>query len=390
MRIIYGCSAASQRKFAELEKKYNINGGHAVQKYHNLLLKGLAVNGAKVSCISPLPINRSVTSKKLIREKDDREERVAYHYITTLNLPVLRQLMIFFGTLFFVLRAKRDKDVFVVFDCLNIACSYGALIGGRLKRIKTAAIVTDLPDMMSSGKITKIINNNIFGKADSFILLTEQMNERVNKKKRPYIVLEGHVDSEAPIPEEQLKFEEINGKKVVLYAGSIRKIYGIQNLVNGFLNADIDNSELRIYGNGDFKQELEALCDINSKLKYMGIAENAEIVRQEQKASLLVNPRPTSPEYTKYSFPSKNMEYMVSGTPVLTTVLPGMPREYYPYVILLEDESPEGVCDALKAFFNSDLSKRKKFGKAAREFVLSNKSNVVQAKKIVQFLSEMS
>ena len=390
MKIIYGCSACSKRKFSELEKKYNINGGHAVQKYHHLLLKGLAANGAEVRCISPLPINRSVTSKKLIREKDEREEKVSYHYITTLNFPVLRQLMVFFGTLFFVLKAKKDKDSFIVFDCLNIACSFGALIGGRLKRIKTAAIVTDLPDMMNSGKITKIINNKIFNKADLFILLTGQMNERVNKKKRPYIVLEGHVDSDAPLPGEQLKYEEINGKRVVLYAGSIHKKYGINNLVNGFLSADIENSELRIYGNGDYRHELEALCECNPELKYMGIAENAEIVRQEQKASLLVNPRPTSPEYTKYSFPSKNMEYMVSGTPLLTTVLPGMPREYYPYVILLEDESAEGVSEALKAFFELDSENRKKLGNAAREFVLKNKSNVVQAKKIIKFLSETS
>ena len=390
MKIIFGCSNCSQRKFEELEKKYNIRSGHAIQKYNLLLNRGFAANGARVSVISGLPINRSVTSKKLIREKDDRELNVRYHYITTLNLPFFRQLMIFFGAFFSMLRQKKEKQTFAVFDCLNIACALGMTFGCKIRGIKTSAVVTDLPDMEHTGSLLKKINNSILGMTDSFILLTEQMNDRVNKKNKPFIVLEGHVDSEAPLPEDQMKYEEINGKKVILYAGSIKKIYGIQSLVNGFLLADIEDSELRVYGSGDFKQELEALCECNDSLKYMGVADNAESVRQEQKASLLVNPRPTGPEYTKYSFPSKNMEYMASGTPLLTTVLPGMPREYYPYVYLLEDESAEGICDALKSFFELDLDERRSEGKSAREFVLKNKSNVVQAKKIIDLLIEMS
>ena len=31
---------------------------------------------------------------------------------------------------------------------------------------------------------------------NGFVFLTEQMNQRLNKKNKPYIVLEGHVDSE--------------------------------------------------------------------------------------------------------------------------------------------------------------------------------------------------
>ena len=45
------------------------------------------------------------------------------------------------------------------------------------------------------------------------------------------------------------------------------------------------------------------------------------------------------------------MEYMVSGTPMMTTVLPGMPEEYYPYVWLIEDETEDGAAQELKAFF---------------------------------------
>ena len=79
------------------------------------------------------------------------------------------------------------------------------------------------------------------------------------------------------------------------------------------------------------------------------------------------------------------MEYMVSGTPVLTTVLPGMPKEYYPYVYLLEDESPEGIATQLCKILSYPMEERLNKGLSARTFVLKEKSNVQQSKRIIEF-----
>ena len=103
-------------------------------------------------------------------------------------------------------------------------------------------------------------------------------------------------------------------------------------------------------------------------------------------ATLLVNPRPTGEEYVKYSFPSKTMEYMSTGTPVLTTVLPGMPREYYPYVYLLEDETADGIAAKLREIFALTDEALFQKGCAAREFVLKEKNNVRQAGRILAML----
>lgn len=386
MRILYGYSNCTDRLYKKITSERNASVLTPDQKYHGLLIKGLEKNGADVHCFSGLPINRGVTSRVLIREKDEREGNVYFHYITTLNLPLLRQLMIFFGTFFGVLGAKKDAQTFAVCDCLNIANAYGMTLAARLRKIPVVSIVTDLPDMERSSGFLKKINNKLFDKTDAFVILTEKMNERVNHKNKPYIVLEGHIDSEVPEPERFTPYEQIDGKKVLLYAGSIKRIYGIETFVKGFISADIPDAELRVYGDGDFREELTELSKSCSNVLYMGVRPNREIVEEEQKVSLLVNPRPTAPEYTKYSFPSKNMEYMASGTPMLTTKLPGMPEEYYPYVYLIEDESEQGIADSLKKIFSLPYSERKKKAGSAREFVLKNKSNVVQAKKIISFL----
>ena len=386
MRILYGYSNCTDKTYNRIVSERNASVLTPDQKYHGLLIKGLAANGAEVRCFSGLPINRAVTARKLIREPDEQEGNAHFHYITTLNLPILRQLMIFCGTFFGVLRAKKDKETVAVCDCLNIANAYGMTLAARMRKIPVVSIVTDLPDMERESDFLKSFNNRLFRKTDAFILLTDEMSKRVNSDNKPYIVLEGHVDANAPLPEEQTPYELSCGRRVILYAGSLKRIYGIVNLVEGFVKAELPDAELHIYGDGDYREELEQLAKKYTNVHYLGIKKNREIVEEEQKASLLVNPRPTAPEYTKYSFPSKNMEYMASGTPTLTTKLPGMPEEYYPYVYLLEDETPDGVAEQLKIIFAQPYEKRRKKALSARRFVLENKSNIVQSRKILDFL----
>ena len=135
-----------------------------------------------------------------------------------------------------------------------------------------------------------------------------------------------------------------------------------------------------------YAQELVQLAQEDSRIFYGGLLLNSEIVEREQAATLLINPRPTTEEFVKYSFPSKNMEYMVSGTPVMTTVLPGMPKEYYPHVYLLEDESAAGIAACLKQVLAHTDEELFRKGLDARRFVLETRNNVVQAKKILDML----
>ncbi len=388
MNILYGFSNCSDRKYGEIFSGKKVAVLQPDQKYHGLLIKGLSKCGEKVTCLSGLPINRNVTKKLFIREKDETEDGVFYHYYNTINFPVLRQLGIY-------LKARRSLKKFyahgektvILCDCLNIANSYGLVSAAKKRKIPVVMIVTDLPEFMSGGT-TRKINEKLFALADGFIFLTEQMNAKVNKLNKPYIVLEGHSDSSIVPIERKNREEYKTGKKTVIYAGSIVKLYGIKNLVEGFIKANIIDAELKIFGDGDYREELTETAKNHKNVLYMGIKSNGEIVDEEKKAALLVNPRPSDPEYTKYSFPSKNMEYMASATPVLTTVLPGMPKEYLDYVFTIKNETAEGIAEALKEVLSLSKEIRYDLGDKAAKFVKENKSNVIQAKKIKKFLEE--
>ena len=151
--------------------------------------------------------------------------------------------------------------------------------------------------------------------------------------------------------------------------------------------ANLPNAQLHIYGPGDYVKELQQIAAEDSRVFYGGMLLNTEIVDKEQEATLLVNPRPTHEEFVKYSFPSKTMEYMASGTPVLTTVLPGMPREYHPYVYLMWEETPEGAAKMLTQVLSQSDEDLFRKGMEARSFILDKKNNVIQAKKILDMLN---
>lgn len=390
MNILYIANTCSQGKYAKYVENKGARTTQQAQKYNLLLAEGMARNSAKVTMISSRPINRELEKRLWMRREREQVNRVDFHYLPFVNYPVLRNIWVLFGTFFAVLFSKcSKKETAIVCDALNISAALGALIGAFFRRFSTVAIVTDVPGVLSyATKITlaQKLNLAIIRRFKSYLLLTQQMSKVVNPKNRPYIVLEGHADEAMAHKENTLEGKA--EQKVVMYAGSLMEIYGIGNLVEGFLAANIPGAELHIYGDGDYAEKLEKKAAENGVIKYHGVAPNSEIVKAELTATLLVNPRPSHEEYTKYSFPSKNMEYMASGTPVLTTRLPGMPEDHKPYVYFIEREDAEGIKVALQRVLLQDAQTLHDFGTEAKAFVLKEKNNNTQAAKVLAFVQD--
>lgn len=390
MNIIYAASTCSQHRYREYVESKGARVSQQAQKYNLLLAEGLVGNGVTVDLVSSRPINRTLTKQLFFKGKRETEHGVTFHYVPFVNFKMLRELSVFFGVFVRTLLCKRpDEPTVVLCDALNIATSAAALCAAKLLGMPAVGIVTDVPCHRPNNQkipLHERINLWLMKRFDRYLLLTEQMNDIVNPKKKPYVVLEGHAD-EAMMQREN-RLTDKHNPRVCLYAGSLRRIYGIEHLVRGFIAADLSNTELHIYGNGDFVEDLKELCEKYPAVKYCGIAPNEVVVEEELKATLLVNPRPTNEDYTQYSFPSKNMEYMASGTPVLTTRLPGMPAAYEPFVFLIEEENAEGITRALKAIFSADAETLHRKGAAAKAFVMEEKNNVVQAKKVLEMLEQ--
>lgn len=382
MHIIYAVTTCSDKVYQQLFSHVKTKPAFQSQKYHRLLIEGLAA-GTHVDVVANPPVNRSVLDKKFVRLPRETEGGAHYRYIPAIRNPIVKAVCVGFGTFFKTLFLIR-KDSAVVVDVLNRMTALSAMLAARLRGKDCIGIVTDLPDMLSGSAFSKRIANFVIRHCTGYVLLTEAMNDYLNKSGKPYVILEGHSDitmrDKTPALEKKIR------PRVCFYAGGVSKRYGLGNLVEGFRKADIPNAQLHIYGPGDYVKELQQIAAEDPRVFYGGMLLNSQIVEKELEATLLVNPRPTGEEYVKYSFPSKTMEYMASGTPVLTTVLPGMPKEYHSYVYLLEDESADGIAAKLAAVLDQSDEALFRKGREARDFVLNEKNNVIQAKKILDML----
>lgn len=382
MHIVYAVATCSNKVYTQLFSHVKVKPAFQSQKYHRLLIEGLAA-GAKVDVVASPPVNRSVMSKAFVALPAEEEGGACYHYIPAIRNPLLKLAAMAFGTFLKTCRLAK-KNSAVIVDVLNRTTAMAALLAARLKGCRCVGIITDLPDMLGGSAVSVAMANFVIRHCTDYVILTQAMNDYIQNPGKPYVVLEGHAD--ITMGQKQPSLARKTKPRVCFYAGGVSKQYGLANLVEGFRKADIPGTQLHIYGPGDYVEELQQIAERDQRIYYGGMLMNSQIIEKEMDAALLINPRPTDEEYVKYSFPSKNMEYMASGTPVLTTALPGMPQEYYPHVYLIRDETPDGVAQALKEVFsNSDDAMFEK-GLSARKFVLEERNNVVQAAKILDML----
>ena len=382
MHIIYAVTTCSDRVYRQLFEDAPRKPAFQSQKYHRLLIEGLAA-GAKVDVVANPPVNREVLKKSFVRLPRETEGGACYRYIPAVRNPIVKAVFVGMGTFFCTARLA-GKDSAVVVDCLNRTTALAGLLAAKLRGRRCVGIVTDLPDMLGGSVFSKKLSNFVIRHCTDYVLLTQAMNDYLNPEGKPHVILEGH--SDIAMERQELSPARKTSPRVCMYAGGVSKQYGLENLVKGFQKANLPDARLEIYGPGDYVQELSQIAAEDSRIFYGGMLLNAEIVEREMAATLLVNPRPTGEEYVKYSFPSKTMEYMSTGTPVLTTVLPGMPKEYHPYVYLLEEETADAIAEKLRQIFAQPADALFEKGMAAREFILKEKNNVKQAGKILAML----
>ena len=402
MDIIYLSSSCSDSKFNVLREKGITRKLPQAQKYHQLLMEGIAQNlDGDLYAISAFPVNRQWTKQVFFAKERESIGKIQYIYDAFINLPVLRQWTRFSQTQKEIRKIySQSKNCIIVCDVLVQSLANAARAAGKKYGIPVVGIVTDVPKYTSGARsknyswlirmIDKFAEHRAaknLAKYDAYLLLTRAMNSVVNKKEKPFIVLEGHCDSKMELQENNLLTK--SHPKIAMYAGGIHREFGIKRLVKAFIRGNFNDWELHIYGDGNYQQELYEITKTVTNVKYGGVRPNSDIVAKQLKATLLLNPRPTAAEYVKYSFPSKTMECMASGTPLCTTRLPGMPPEYYPYVYFFDNESEEGMLDTLNTLLRKDEIELHEFGKRAKKFVMTEKTNIKQAKKLLDFIGSL-
>ncbi|MEG0314777.1 MAG: glycosyltransferase [Erysipelotrichaceae bacterium] len=375
MEIVYVSKTCDEKSFSRLYDLSLFPLEQQAQKFNSLIIKGLSLNEVKVRCISSIPVSKFKMKRRRFKLENIEDGNSSFFYLTYHENRIIKLASNFITT--FVKAMSMKKDDVLICDSLCITIAFAALLAAKIKRMRSVAIVTDLPMFISKG-ITSRINKFIINRYDSYIVMTKYMMDKLPKK--PYLVMEGICDVDITLPKEKVKAKS----NVCLYTGGVYEKYGIKTLIDAFELIG-DKLELNIYGNGDYVEQIRKRSLPN--VKYCGTLLNKEIILKQQEAAVLINPRPTTEEFSKYSFPSKILEYMLSGTPTVTTKMQGMPIEYYPFLYLLDKEDKKSIAEVLLNVVNEEDSNIK--GLNAKKYVISNKNCIIQAKNILAFVYGM-
>lgn len=310
-----------------------------------------------------------------------------------LNLSIVKLFSRFTSLFSFILKEKITSKEAIIIYSMHLPF-VAAIVLARFiskRKYKIYIIVPDLPEYMSDRtdfiylvfkKVDAFLLRFFMSKIDGYILLTKHMASRLNISSDKYIVVEG-VSGEVSEAGKDIATEK---EKYILYSGTLASRYGVCDLVNAFMAIENKEYKLWICGDGDAKDYIEKASEIDPRIKYLGQLSRDKVISLQVSAALLVNPRRPDGEYTKYSFPSKIIEYMASGRPVLMYRLPGIPDEYFKYCY-----TPTGlsVTDFQECLYNTlrltDYELTSK-GLDAKKFIDDHKSCVIQAEKIKEFI----
>ncbi|EON89278.1 glycosyltransferase [Plesiomonas shigelloides] len=284
---------------------------------------------------------------------------------------------------------KSNDDLHIICYSMHLPFLLACWINKLLfKNISYYVVVPDLPEYMAersvfSKKIHSAINKVsywISNKSDGLSLITKHMAEcfsgKVNK-----IIIEG-ISSKNQ--DSNLSMDKYPFDKFFLYTGTLDRRYGIKDLVDSYIKADFSDISLVICGDGNERKYVELASMENKNIIYLGQVSRTVGVSLQMKALALINPRPNSDAFTKYSFPSKIIEYMQSGRPVVMYRLDGIPSEYNGFYF--EIEGVDCLTDMLKHVGSLSEESLGLMGERAKKFVESRCSPKQQVKKLVKIM----
>ena len=219
---------------------------------------------------------------------------------------------------------------------------------------------------------------------DYYVALAQPILQKLHITDSPYAIVEGiyrRIDTEETS-------NDCSPSKTIMYAGGIQTRYGVFDLIESFHRLQGDDFHLILCGSCLEMDKLHTYLDKDKRIEYLGLISTSEVRKMQRRVSLLVNPRHSTEEFTKYSFPSKTLEYMASGTPVLMSNLPSMPDEYKEHLFLFKDESIDGMSQMIEQILSLSVGELKKKGSNAKNFILKYKNSEVQVRKILNLIIE--
>jgi len=318
------------------------------------------------------------------------EKRSGYHRLSLVNIHLIKQLwynlQARIAISHWVKSLKGEEGKIIMYDLLRPYLKSLAPISRP--NVKTYTIIADLPNEFGYNKNERGLkafvkkrlgyqNMRLVTRLDRYGLLTRQMAEPLKLSETNCTIIEGFSN------EKRFYSPLESDSKILLYTGLVSIEYNIDGLLNAFSMLEGKQYQLWICGPGPSVNLVREYEKKDERIKYRGCIPQSKIAELQSQASVLINPRLNEGEFTKYSFPSKIIEYLSTARPIIAYKLSGIPDVYYDYLIAPNDNTAECLSKVIKNTLDLSLEEKNKIGTNGRIFVIERTRPKMQMKKLL-------
>lgn len=348
----------------------------------------------KVTAICPLPMWSYPQQRPLFVKKRERIPRSDLCITSPgfVNFSILKILSLM-SSVFFTAVSKSGR-----YNRPSIILSYNpylgyaipALILGRLWHIPVVSIVADLapPGRRKSASLIRKLEGIIqrwtasqFDGMLPFSIFVARDMHFSGKMMR----LDPGIDTSEFINFKP--FNTIHCERALMFSGTLDQTTGIFFLLEAFSKVKDPTIQLWISGRGYMSTKLFALSQEDPRIRFLGFLKRDQLLGYMQKSLVLVNPRPPNLPENRYSFPSKILEYLAVGRPVISTVCADIKEEFGSYLIFIDEGTPEALARKIEATFQLTPEQLDELGSRGRKFVLEKKNWQILSKRVADFLN---
>lgn len=276
-----------------------------------------------------------------------------------------------------------------------------SILAGRLTGTKVFALVADIQvpgagDYPNSflRRLEFLLLTRTLGLFDGLIAITRNIVQDF-APRTPNITVEGAIP-QALIGGGRRNTDAVDDSRqeekniILMYAGYLTEMKGIPLLLDAFTRLEGKDFRLWITGKGELQNLVEDAAKRDARITYWGFPPYERVLELYQQASILINPHSTRHLSARYLFPSKLIEYLATGKPVISTCsTPEMNGEYRDVLFPLVDDTPDGLAEQVRRVVAMPEAERRDVGARGRRLVLERKTWEVQAFRIAGFIRQI-